>query len=72
MQVLENSYICVSEGLELWVKGGQVSHSWCMCVAGLGYGGFDVGRDGGWYACMTKPGGLVACRQMPEHFLCVR
>ena len=23
---------------------------------------------GGWYACGTKSRGLVACREMPEHF----
>ena len=30
------------------------------------------GWGGGWYACGTKPRGLVACREMPEHFLSVR
>ena len=60
----------ISEALELCVKDGGVSHSWCMCVVGShGYGGLDEGRDGGngWYACWSKPGELIACRQMPKH-----
>ena len=46
------------EALELYVEGGRVSHSWCMCVAGHDYGGFGVGSDegGGWHACRIKPG----------------
>ena len=41
-----------------------------MCVVSHGYGGLGVGGDGGggWYAWGTKPGGLVACLEMPEHF----
>ena len=60
----------MSEVLDLQVKGGRVSHSWCMCVISHGYGGFGGGRGGGvgWYACGTKPRGLVACLEMPEHF----
>ena len=43
----------ISVAPELHVEGGRVSH-----------------RDGGggWYACGTKPEGLVACQEMPEHF----
>ena len=26
-----------------------------------------MGGGGGWYACRTKPGGLVVCCEMPEH-----
>ena len=45
-----------------------------MCVVGHCYGGLFGGMDGGggWYACGAKPGGLVACREMPEHFPSVR
>ena len=41
-----------------------------MCVVCHGYGGLGGGRDGGggWYACETNLRGLVACREMPEHF----
>ena len=44
-----------------------------MCAVCHGYGGLGGGRDGGggWYAC-DKAEGLVACREMPEHFLSVR
>ena len=44
---------------------GVISHS---------YGWLGGGRDGGgdWYAFFIRPGGLVACREMPEHFLSVR
>ena len=33
-----------------------------------------MGRDGsgGWYTGKTKPWGLVACQEMPEHFLSAR
>ena len=60
----------ISEALELCVEGGQVRHSWCVCVAGRGCGGLGGGRDGGggWHACGRKPGGLVACWEMLEHF----
>ena len=55
----------ISEALELYVEGGLVSHSWCVSVVGHGYGGLGAGRDGcgGWYACGTKSGGLVTCRE---------
>ena len=45
-----------------------------MFAVSLGYGGLGVGRDGGgaWCACRTKPRGLVACWEMPEHFLSAR
>ena len=48
----------ISEALVLFVIGGRVSHSWCLCVVGHGYGGLDGGRDGGggWYVCGTKSG----------------
>ena len=41
-----------------------------MCVVSHGHGGLGGGRDrgGGCYACGTKSRGLVACREMPEHF----
>ena len=57
----------ISEALELLVESGRVCHSWCMCVVGHGYGGLGGGRDkgGGWYACVTKPGVLVACQEIP-------
>ena len=60
----------ISEALELCVEGGRVSHSCCMCVVSHAYRGLDRGRDDGgeWYACGTKPGWLIACREMPEHF----
>ena len=29
----------ISEALELYIEGGRVSHSWCMCVVDNGYGG---------------------------------
>ena len=38
----------MSEALKLQVEGGRVSHSWCTCVVGRGYGGLSGGRDGGW------------------------
>ena len=40
------------------MKGGRVSHRWCMCVVGHGYGGLVGCRDGGGglYECKTKPG----------------
>ena len=49
----------ISEVLEVYVEGGRVSHSLCMCVVSRGYGGLGGGRDGGggWYACGTTSGG---------------
>ena len=57
----------ISEALRLSVEGGPVSHSWCMCVASHGYGGFGDGSDGGggWYACGTRPSGDILTT--PEH-----
>ena len=57
----------ISEELEMCMEGGRVSHSRCMGVVSLGYGGLGgvIDGGGGWYACGTKPGGLVACREMP-------
>ena len=54
----------IPEVLELCVEGGCISHIWYICVVSHVYGGFDGGLDGGggWYACRTKPRGLVACR----------
>ena len=37
----------ISEALELRIEGGQLIHSWCMCVVSHGYGGLGGGRDGG-------------------------
>ena len=39
----------ISEALELYVKGGRDSLSWCVCVVGHGYGGMggDIDGDGG-------------------------
>ena len=56
------------------MEGGRVCRSWCMCVVSHGYGGLGWVRDGGggWYACGTMPGGLVACLEMPRHFLSAR
>ena len=61
----------ISEALELRMEGRRVCHRWCLCVVSHGYGGFGEGRDGGggWYACRSKPRGLVACWEMPVHFL---
>ena len=61
----------ISEALELCAEGRQVSHTWCMCVDSHGYGGLGGGRagGGGWYACGTKPGGVVKCREMLEHLV---
>ena len=55
----------ISEALELRVKSGLVSQSWCMSVVSHGYDWLGGGLDGGckWYACGTKPGGLVACER---------
>ena len=49
----------ILEALELYVEGGRVNHSWCMCVHDHGYDGLGEGKDGGggWYACGTKPRG---------------
>ena len=60
----------ISEALELYVEVGRVSHSWCICVVGHGYGGLGWDGDGscGWYACEIEPVRLVTCREMPEHF----
>ena len=45
-----------------------------MCTASHGCGGLGGGGDGGggWYAYRTKPGALVSCWVMPEHFLGAR
>ena len=60
----------ILEALESYMDGGRVSHSWCMGVVSHGYGGLGVGKNGGggWYVCETKPTGLGACQEMPEHF----
>ena len=63
-----------SEVLELCVKGGRVSHSWCMCVVSYGYGGFGGGWDGSGgekYAGQSQEGS-VACQEMPEYFQSAR
>ena len=41
-----------------------------MCVVSHVYGEFGRSWDGGGgrYACGTMARGLVACREMPEHF----
>ena len=57
----------ISEALELYVDGGRVSHNWCMRVVSHGYGGLVGGRyGGGMHSGQSQ--GLVACREMPEHF----
>ena len=60
----------ISDALELRMEGGRVSHSWYLCVVSHGNGGLGWGKNGGsgCYVCGTKPGGLVACREMTEHF----
>ena len=42
-----------------------MSHSWWMCVVRRDYDGLGGGRaeGGGWYACGTRPRGLVACQR---------
>ena len=37
----------ISVALDLYVRGGRDSHSWCMCVVGHGYGWLGGGWDGG-------------------------
>ena len=46
----------ISEAIELGVKSGRVSHSWCTCAISHGYGCLSGVRDGGggWYACGTN------------------
>ena len=52
------------------MKGGRVSHSWCMSVVSHGYGGLGGVRievvDG------MHAGEDVACWEMPEHFQTAR
>ena len=62
----------ISYVLWLYVEGRRVSHSWCMCVVGHGYGGMGVGRDGGggWFACGTKQGGGRMSRDAGAHSEC--
>ena len=60
----------ISEELELCVKGGQVSHSLCMCVVSRGYGGLGWVGAGmevvdGMHAGQSW--GLAACRMTPKH-----
>ena len=52
----------ISDVLALRMKGGLVS--WCLGVVSHGYSGLGGGWDGGggWFACGTKPRGLIACR----------
>ena len=60
----------ISEALTLRVKGGRVSHSWCMGVVSHGYGrlcGAGIEAVDGMQA-REKTRGLVACREIPEHF----
>ena len=35
----------ISEALELYVEGGRVSHSWCMCIIGHSYDGLVACRE---------------------------
>ena len=35
----------ISQSIELHVKGGRVSHSFCMCVISHGYSGLGGVRD---------------------------
>ena len=49
----------ISEALELRMKGGQVSHSLCMCVISHGYGGLSGTEKevvGGMHAGQSRPG----------------
>ena len=54
----------ISEAPEHRVKGGRVSHSWCMCEVSHGYAGFGVGRVevDGMHA--DKARWLVACHSL--------
>ena len=59
------------ETQELCVEGGWVHQSWHIRVVCHSYGWFGGGRDGvavGKYARQGQEG-LIACREMPEHFL---
>ena len=64
----------IPEALEQYVEGGRVSHRWCMCIVGHGYGGLGAGRDGngGRYAYRTKLSGLATCREELQHIQSVR
>ena len=42
-----------------------------MCVVNHGYGGFGEGRDGGGMVAAHSQG-VIAFREMPEHFWCAR
>ena len=51
----------ISEALENSVEDGRVSHGLWLCVISHGYGGWGGNGGGQWYACGTKPEGLVGC-----------
>ena len=46
----------ITEALELYMEGGRVSYSWCVCLVGHRYGGMGGGRNGagGYHACGRK------------------
>ena len=52
----------ISEALELSMKGGRVSCSWCLCVVIHVNGWLGWTRDGGgvWYAFGTKGVGRMS------------
>ena len=53
------------------VEGGRVNHSWCICVASYGYGGFG---GGGVEMVVGNHAGqsLVGVGCMLEHFMSAR
>ena len=60
--LLLNYYRClrtISEAPEQRVEGGQVSHSWCMCVVIAMVGWVETGMEvvDGMYAGQNKGGG---------------
>ena len=59
----------VAVGAYVWFVVSSLTTT-ITCVVCHDYGGLGDGRDGGggWYACGTKPWGLVTCREMVEHF----
>ena len=61
------------ETLEQCMEGGRVSQSGRMCVVSHSYGGFGRGMEVVVYKhAGQSQGGVVACREMLEHFKSAR